>query len=139
MLGGFIRFNRGLLKQPPLVLAWVMVLVVVNLLAPLFFLGRIEARVVLLTFLVAGTLMGVITSVAGFTRILGLGHFVWFPLLAWLATRIGQIPADGAYGVWLRVLMVINATSLVIDVVDVVRYVAGDRQETVEGLGERAS
>ncbi len=30
--------------------------------------------------------------------------------------------------------MILNAMSLVIDVVDVIRYIAGDREETVKGL-----
>lgn len=128
---------RGLVRQRPAVLAWVTVLIVMNLLGPLFFLDRIEARVVLVVFLVAGTLMGLLTARAGFTRLLGLGHFVWFPLLAWLVPRVDQFPAHEPYGLWVRGLIVVNALSLAIDVVDVIRYVRGEREETVAGLGER--
>jgi len=135
MMQGMLRFTRGLFLQPLPVRLWVYVLVLMNLAGALVFIGHYEARVVLGVFLVGGLLMGAITSVAGFTRLLGLGHFLWFPLLAWLATRLGEIPADEPYGMWIRALMLINGTSLVIDVVDVVRYLAGDREETVDGLG----
>jgi hypothetical protein len=38
------------------------------------------------------------------------------------------------FGIWVRALMMLNAVSLVIDAADVIRYVAGDRAETVKGL-----
>ncbi|MEE9171199.1 MAG: hypothetical protein V3U73_15680 [bacterium] len=134
MMRAFIKFNKGLLKQPFHVQLWLVLLVAVNLVIPLFYLGRIEARVVALTFLIAAALMTVLTALSGFSRLLGLGHFVWFPLLYFLWTGLEQIPADDFFGIWVRVLMILNAISLVIDVVDVIRYIAGDREETVEGL-----
>jgi hypothetical protein len=113
---------------------WLMVLVAVNLVVPLVFFDRLEARVVVVTLLAGATFMTILTALTGFTRLLGLGHILWFPLLYFLWTRLDQIPADTAFGVWVRALMLINATSLVIDVVDVGRYIAGEREETVKGL-----
>ncbi|MFQ5757910.1 MAG: hypothetical protein ACE5H7_17695, partial [Acidiferrobacterales bacterium] len=66
----------------------------------------------------------------------GLGHILWIPLLYFLWMRLEQNPADDFFGLWIRVVMVLNALSLVIDVVDVVRYIAGDRAETVRFSGE---
>ena len=34
-------------------------------------------------------------------------------------------------GIWIRTLMLLNGLSLVMDAADVVRYVAGERMETV--------
>jgi hypothetical protein len=65
---------------------------------------------------------------------LGLGHVLWIPLLGWLAFRLGQIPADDAFGMWVRGAIVVNALSLVIDGVDAFRYAAGERKELVAGL-----
>ncbi len=47
---------------------------------------------------------------------------------------MGDIPDNDAFGIWIRVLIVLNSVSLVIDAVDVIRYIAGDREETVAGL-----
>ncbi len=113
---------------------WLGLLMAVNVVVPLFFLGRREAWFVLLAIAVAAIVMTVLAAVAGFTRILGLGHFVWFPLLYYLWTRLGHWPADDLFGIWIRALILLNGTSLVIDVVDVLRYLAGDRGETVDGL-----
>jgi hypothetical protein len=43
--------------------------------------------------------------------------------------------ASSPEGLWLRGLIVLNLMSLVLDVVDVVRYVRGEREATVPGLG----
>ncbi len=59
------------------------------------------------------------------------GHLLWIPLLYFLWTRLDAIPANDAFGIWTRALMALNALSLVIDGIDVARYVAGDRAETM--------
>ncbi|MEE9597695.1 MAG: hypothetical protein V3V96_13045, partial [Acidiferrobacterales bacterium] len=115
---------------------WLMLLVTFNLIIPLFFLNRLEAQVVVGALVASMILMTVLTAISGFTRLLGLGHVFWIPLLYFLWIRLEQNPADDFFGLWLRVLMIINAASLIIDVVDVGRYIAGDRSETVEALSE---
>ncbi len=130
----FIKFNKGMLKMPLHWQLWLAVLVAMNLVVPFFYLQRLEAQVVLGAILAGMMLMTLLTARFGFTRILGLGHILWVPMLAFLLARLGAVPAGDAYGVWLRTLIVLNSVSLVIDTVDVVRYLAGDRAETVAGL-----
>ena len=127
----FIKFNKGLLRMPIQWQLWLLLLVSFNLVVPLFYLNRLEAQVVVGALLVSMTLMTLLTALTGFTRLLGLGHIVWLPLLYFLWTRLDQIPAEDFFGLWVRALMAINAASLVIDAVDVSRYLAGDRKETV--------
>ena len=130
----FIKFNRGILKMPLRWKRWLMLLVAANVVGPLFFLDHLEAQVVLGTILASMTLMTLLTARFGFTRILGLGHILWVPMLVFLFTRLGDIPPRDAFGIWIRALFVLNGISLVIDAVDVIRYIAGERQETVPGL-----
>lgn len=113
---------------------WLVLLATANMVAPLFFIAQLEARVVLGVFLANFMLMTVLTAFFGFTRILGLGHLLWLPLLYFLGIRLGQIPADDWFGRWIRVAMVLNSLSLAIDAIDVIRYFNGDREETVPGL-----
>ena len=133
-MGSFIKFNKGMLKQRIHVKLWLLLLLAANLIVPLFYLQRLEAQVVLTVFLASFAFTVVITAYAGYSRLLGLGHVFWFPLLYFLWTRLDQSPEGDFFGLWIRALMVLNATSLIIDVVDVVRYIAGDRQETVPNL-----
>ena len=132
----FFRFNLGLLSMPLPWQAWLAMLIGANLVAPLFFLEHVEAQVTIGALLVSMALMTALTARFGFTRILGLGHIAWIPLLAFLWTRLADVPASDAFGVWLRVVIALDTTSLAIDAVDVVRFVRGDRAETVPSLGE---
>ncbi len=130
----FVKFNKGMFKMPMHLQAWLMLLVLVNAITPLFFLRHLEAQVVLGTMLASVTLMTSLTSRFGFTRVLGLGHILWVQMLAFLLARLGQIPPSDVYGMWIRALIVLNSVSLVIDAADVIRYIAGDRAETIPGL-----
>ena len=78
--------------------------------------------------------MMLITKLTGFSRLVGLGHAPWLPLVYFLWTRLGEIPPGDLFGLWARALIVLNIASLVVDTIDVVRYLAGDRKEMVEGL-----
>lgn len=131
MTDAFLHFMRGLLRMPLYAQLWVLLLLGLNGIAPLFYLSRVEAQVTLGVFLAGAALMVLITKKTGFSRLLGAGHFLWFILIAYLAPRLGAIPADDPYGLWLRALIAANAISLVIDVTDVVRYLRGDTAEMV--------
>ncbi len=132
MIDGIVKFNRAVFKMPILWRLWLMLLMAVNLIVPFFFLDRIEAWVVLVAMIVSATVMMAMTGKFGFTRILGLGHVLWIPLVFYLWTRLGQHAPDEPFGIWIRFLMVVNTVSVVIDVIDVTRYVRGDRAETVQ-------
>ncbi len=120
--------------MPPHWQLWLWMLVGANLAAPLFFLGHLEAQVTIAALLISMTLMTALTARFGFSRILGLGHVAWLPLLAFLVGRVTEVPAATGFGLWLRTVIVLDAISLVLDAVDVVRFLRGDRAETVPGL-----
>ena len=130
----FIKLNKGLFMMPLPWKMWLSLLIGANVFVPLFYFQQLEAQIVLVNMAANMALMTFLTSRFGFTRILGLGHIFWIPLLGFLLTRLGNIPAGDAYGAWLRALLVVNCGSLLIDMVDVIRYLAGDRAETVQGL-----
>ena len=132
----FLKFNKGVMRLPIYWQAWMVLLVGANMIAPMFFLNRVEAQVTLAAFLASVVLMTVLTSRFGFTRILGLGHIFWVPLLVFLFLRLSSIPADDTFGIWIRILLLLNGISLLIDTNDVVHFIAGDRQETDTGLKE---
>lgn len=133
-MNAFIKFNKGLMLMPMSWQMWLMLLVMVNMLVPFFYLDRLEAQMTLGTMMLSMMLMTAVTQKTGFTRLLGLGHFLWFPMIYFFWTRLSQIPADDFFGIWLRTLMILNAGSLLIDVIDVSRYIKGDRLETIKGL-----
>ena len=130
-LSAFIKFNSGLMGMPFHWQLWLLVLVTANGVVPLFFLDRLEGKVIIATLLASMVLMTILTGLTGFTRILGLGHIFWVPLILFLWTRLGQNPASDLFGIWIRALIVVNSMSIVIDAIDVIRYLRGDKAETV--------
>ena len=90
----FIRFNRGMMRMPIHWQPWLLLLVTVNVAIPLFFVSRFEAQMVLGAMVVNIILMTLLTGLTGFSRLVGLGHYPWFPLLFFLWTRLDRIPAD---------------------------------------------
>jgi hypothetical protein len=96
--------------------------------APLFFLGRLEAVVVLVGLMLGGISQMAMFGRLGFVRLLGLGHIWWIPMLVWLWARADLFAPQGAFGYWLLALFVVNSLSLLIDATDVVRYALGDRE-----------
>lgn len=129
VMRGFITALRTL---PPVWQIWVLLLFVVNAVAPLAFLGTIEAKVAIVAVMLGGAIMMVLFRYLGFVRLMGLGHIIpWTPLVIWLWTRLPPTGAAGAFGKWMILVIVVNSLSLVVDYVDVVRYIAGDRKPTM--------
>lgn len=127
----FLQFNRGLLGMPRGLQLWVGVLIGANIVAPFFFLGHVEARFTLAAGLLGMVLMSALTARFGFSRIVGLGHVAWLPLIAFLVGSVSEVPATTSFGLWLRTVIVVDAISLVFDAVDAARFLRGDRAETV--------
>ncbi len=123
-----IGFFRGLTTLAKPWWAWIGLLIVANLAGPLVFLGSREAQAVLAAFLLAAGIQMTLFYFKGFVRLLGIGHIIaWVPLLAWLWTRLGALDSGTPFGQWILAVLVLNGISLVIDLVDVVRYAAGER------------
>jgi hypothetical protein len=130
----FKRFNQGLLALPRHLQAWVLLLISINLVTPFFFLEHVEAQAVLAAGALGMVLMTALTGRFGFSRIIGVGHIAWLPLLGFLWIRLADVPATDTFGLWLRAVIVLDAISLGLDALDVVRFLRGDRAETVLGL-----
>lgn len=119
-------FGIVFLRFRPIPRIWNIWLVGVNLLC-LYFIGHVEAQVVLATTLVAVVAQAIIYGRVGFTRVLGVAHLLWMPMFAWMATRADAIAAHSDLQTWIIVLAITNAVSFAIDFTDVARFVKGER------------
>ena len=126
--------NAAIALQPVWLQAWVMVLVVVNLAAGLFLLTRrdgrlrvrIEAVAILASFVVAGMAMGWLYQQVGYVRLLGLPHLLfWLPVYAWLVAKFRRNAFTPPFRHYLLVYFLIAGISLVVDLIDVLRYLLG--------------
>lgn len=107
---------------------WFWLLMIVNLVAPLFFLQRPEAWATLAGYFVAAAVMIPLHRRLGWVRLLGIGHFQWLLLLPWLVYRYLETSPTGALAVWMLAVIAVDTICLIIDIVDLVRYLAGERK-----------
>ncbi len=130
MLKTMTEFNKCVFRMPFPWPIWLMILMAVNMIGPLFFLGQLEAQVVLVVFVISAALVMMLFAAKGYTRILGAGHILWLGLVPWLWARLDAVPPEGLFSTWIWIVIVVNGLSLIIDIVDVIRYARGDRQPT---------
>ncbi len=114
-----LRFFVDLMRQPLWVSLWVLFLMIVNM-ASVAFWPEPLAQLIATSFLVSAMLMMGLYSRYGFTKILGLGHLSWIPLLAYVLIQIPT--AEATFKNYLVALSVSIGISLVFDTVDVWRY-----------------
>ena len=107
---------------------WVAMLMGLNMMGPLFFIHTLEAQAVLASTMAGAMLMMFLFSRYGFVRLLGLGHIFWIPLVIWLGLRIPEMGFDTTFGIWLSLVVGFNILSLVMDTLDVLLYLRGDRK-----------
>jgi hypothetical protein len=127
VIRGFIK-GLATLRKPWRV--WLVLLGFVNMSA-VFFLDTLEGKLVLAGIVAGAVFQMSIFAVKGYVRLLGIGHILWLPLVVWLGTRIGDIGTDSIFGKWVLGVIVVDGISLVIDAVDVGRYLAGDRTPAI--------
>ena len=127
-----ISFIRTILALPKPWVAWVMLLMVVNIVIPLYYSTTIEGQVVLVTALIGAVIQTAVFSRKGFVRLLGIGHILWVPMVLWLWGRLDLAAPVGFFQSWLIAVVVLNTISLVIDATDVIRYWNGERNPQIE-------
>ena len=121
--------------EPAWLQGWVMLLIATHLAAIFFIVARKDGRwlvqsepiVIVASFVLAGFFMSWLYQQAGYVRLLGLAHLVfWTPAYIWILTRRKAIAYQSLFGKYLFLYLVVAGTSLVIDTVDVFRYLLGD-------------
>lgn len=126
---------RSWLSIKPAVMAWLWYLNALYWVG-LFYLPRAEALWVVLAYFAVGPLVVVmVRSQRGLTRLAGLIHLPWVPLIVYLGLRLytdllgpALLAADDPwYYYWLQVVFFSTVICVVLDVVDVVRWLAGER------------
>ncbi len=127
-MNAVIGFAKGLMSLPMPWPVWLGFLVAVNVAGPIYFFEALEAKVVLGAFLAGAALMTAIFASKGFVRLLGIGHIAWVPMVPWLWARLDQVGPGDLLGYWMIAVMALNSLALIIDAIDVLRYVRGERE-----------
>ena len=117
---GVVLFRFPLVQR-----TWAALLIAVNL-ASVFFLDTRFGQAALASIAVAVVTMLFIHARHGFVRLLGIGHVLWIPMLIWFVAELPTVE-PGLLRTWLIAVIALDAISLVIDTVDVIRWVRGER------------
>ena len=108
---------------------WVMLMGGINMVGGLVFFNSLVGKLALAALGLAMMIMWAVYAKYGFVRLLGLGHLVAWPGLVWYGINLIQKgSSDQYFSYWLWGLVIVNSISLVIDLVDVIRYLMGTRQ-----------
>jgi len=135
MIKVIIGFTKGVMSMAKPWRAWTVLLLATNLVGPIFFIGNVEAKIVLGVVLISATILMALFAKLGYVRLLGIGHILWVPMIPWLWSRLDQIGTESLFGKWLLMVIVIDSISVVIDAIDVLRYIRGERTPSVT-MGE---
>ena len=88
----------------------------------------VEALAILVSFFAAGAAMGWLYQQLGYVRLLGLPHLVfWLPVYAWLVVKFRRNEFTPPFKHYLLLYFLVAGISLVLDFVDVFRYLLGER------------
>ena len=127
--------NEAILSEPTWLIAWVGLLVLANAGAVLFVVAREnqawkirqEPIAIIAGFIAAAVIMDWLFANYGYVRLLGLGHLLgWTPAYVFVLMQRQKIGRASMYGKYIVFYLVIAGISLLIDAVDVVRYLLGD-------------
>ncbi|MDH5762466.1 MAG: hypothetical protein OEZ51_05750 [Nitrospinota bacterium] len=123
-----IELNKQIIRMKFPWNLWVGLLAMVNMVGGLVYIQTAEGQMALAALMVAFLVMWGIYAKKGFVRLLGMGHLIaWPPIMIWYTHVLSMGKAEGAFQYWLMAMLTVNGISLVIDLVDVVRYSTGER------------
>ena len=127
--------NEAMATEPMWLQLWIVALLVANLGAVFFVVGKSDGSwqvrtrpiAILLGFFAAAAIMNWLYGQYGYVRLLGLAHLIaWLPAYIYVLLGRREIGITTFYGKYIAFYIVIAGLSLIIDAVDVVRYLIGD-------------
>ena len=117
-----LHFFAELFQQPRWIPIWVSTLMAVNLVSVAFWPEPL-AQAILAIFMISALAMMALYAQFGFTKILGLGHSLWVPLLLVVVLAIPN--TSGLFQGYLILWSGLTTVSLGFDIVDVWTYFTG--------------
>ena len=127
--------NEAMAAEPAWLSAWLLVLGGTHFISIFFVAWRADGQwgfrweplAIIGSLMVAGLFMNELYDRVGYVRLLGLAHLVcWAPIYGWLLYRRRAIGFSSLWGKYVHMYLLIAGISLVVDAIDVVRYLVGD-------------
>jgi hypothetical protein len=104
---------------------WIVLMMSVLFVAPMFFFEHTAAQWMIATFMLGGVIMGVMHLKMGMTKLMGIAHIPWIIPLYYIFQDLSAGEASYNYQIWLMTAAIASIACLLIDVVDVTLYLSG--------------
>lgn len=127
--------TEAIFTEPLWLQIWVMLLVIANMGAVAFVVSRPgevwrirkEAIAIITSFVVAAIIMDWMYLTYGYVRLLGMAHLLaWTPAYVYVLSQRKHLGFSSCFGKYIHFYLLVAGISLLIDVLDVIRYFAGD-------------
>ncbi len=123
MINGMKIFMVGAWNMSIFVRLWLLLLMTINGVLPLFFIHELAAQISILVVMGGGMIGFIMSDISGFNRYLGLMHGPWLALAyinGYLLITREHLESD--FKLWLTASLIVTCLSLVIDIYDLSRY-----------------
>ena len=122
-----MKFMRTLFSLPMPIRIWLGLLMFLNMAVPLFYIGTPEGIAALAAATAGAVTMTMINERLRFVRLMGLGHIYWIPLVIFFLWRVDSAPSESLFQYWMWSIILLNSVSILIDAVDIMKYINGER------------
>lgn len=122
-----MKFMRTLFSLPISIRIWLGLLMFLNMLVPLFYITTLEGMVSLAAAMAGAVTMTIINERLGFVRLMGIGHVYWVPQVIFFGFRLDLAPTGSLFLYWMWSIIVLNSVSILIDGIDIIKYIRGER------------
>ncbi len=130
-----IGMMRTMFSLPIPIGLWLAWLMTINMAVPLLYITTPEAHWTLAAAIAGVITMTMIFKTQGFVRLLGIGHIYWIPQVIWFWTRLETAPPNNLFYYWMWSIIVFNTLSIIVDSIDVFRYIKGERAPYLKSVG----
>ncbi|MBL4908252.1 MAG: hypothetical protein JKX94_12425 [Sneathiella sp.] len=121
---------RDMVRYLPVwVQLWMGVMMAVLFVAPLFFLDHAAAQWMSASFMLGGLIMGFLHMKIGITKLMGIAHLPWLYPLFLIFQDLSLPMISQNYTIWLVAAAGVSVLCLVIDAIDVIRYLTGNNRQ----------
>jgi hypothetical protein len=122
----FLAMLSDLRREAPHVDRWGAALNLPQIFGALFFITTRQAQLILAANIVTLVIASQIHKRRPFSRLAGMCHVIWIPLLPYLVWTLWTAPANTAFWYWLLYVAATMGLCLVLDAREVHRYLTTD-------------
>jgi len=127
-----INFWRGLCQLPLFWQSWVHFIFLINIGGSILFWNQQLSAWVLGGILASFLLALLFIHLFGFTKLMGLTHLPLLPVLYQSYLLLPDVAISNPFGMWIRLIFLVNGIALFLDAIDLIRYITGNRKSLLD-------